>query len=607
MLLDRSRDMDRPTSDLDNMDRPMDHGGPGFSDDRSRETDLRDDRLRGPAPPEDHSRGPGSSEDRSRGPSSDDRSNEPPNINDASLKPIEFTMKGEGNVEDAINRIQGDDRVDSDKLLKHITNKNMNSYEPSESVDEHNTFHDSLSHEGIHRETYPKEDENMHDDSYMKEKYNHHSVPSSQEYPENQDYMPEPTKGGMSMDDMLDPEKAQERADRLSAQAELQKKLGEQQHEYRDEPINQHFSKPIIDINDELPPKNPRQLSKQEMLPAKQLSDVVDESKKSEELSPEDALHALNGKKMLNEILSAGKEDDYYGPPDAVVNAQSGHSAFINQSKADHEVTAISQIPKLFTNTSKNFTTSEKKDGNGNSTSVNNDATKKEIKVPNGVAISELENATVTKEVVSILESIGQLKLPTNSSVSSDSQVQNNTQHVASNSNSHDNKTENKENEQPQIKETVDQNNNKTIFSNSSVDTEEQETKEAVHDLNIAISILEKKLALINEAKKSGNKKAIYIVDETLRNTKPVTKSSIATNAALEKFKLSNSGKLTNSVQRADTRDMIQRHTNTKGKLKSKNHTLYKISQRKTKKHRTKIKLKSKNTKGIGHKREEGG
>ena len=306
-------------------------------------------------------------------------------------------------------------------------------------------------------------------------------------------------------------------------------------------------------------------------------------------------------------ILSAGKEDDYYGPPDAVVNAQSGHSVLINQSKADHEITAISQIPKLFNNTSKNFTTSEKKDSNGNSTSVNNDATKKEIKVSNGVAISELENATVTKEVVSILESIGQLKIPTNSTVFSDSQVQNNTQLVPSNSNIHDNKTENKENDQPQIKDAVDQKNNKTILSNSSVDTEEQETKEAVHDLNIAISILEKKLALINEAKKSGNKKAIYIVDETLRNTKPVTKSSIGSNGALEKFKLSNSGKLTNSVQRADTRDMIQRHTNTKEKLRSKNRRHYKISQSKTKKHRIKLKLKSKNKKGIGGKRKEGG
>ena len=90
-----------------------------------------------------------------------------------------------------------------------------------------------------------------------------------------------------------------------------------------------------------------------------------------------------------------------------------------------------------------------------------------------------------------------------------------------------------------QIKESAP----KTVL-NKTLDNEEKETKEAVSDLNVAIGILEKKLSLINQAKSTGDKKSIYLVDG---ESKKPDKDDVAA-ASRSQIELDNSLKLLEKV-----------------------------------------------------------
>ena len=89
-----------------------------------------------------------------------------------------------------------------------------------------------------------------------------------------------------------------------------------------------------------------------------------------------------------------------------------------------------------------------------------------------------------------------------------------------------------------------------------------------MHDLNVAINILEKKLALIDEAKKSGNKNTISIIDEALRNTKPVVKSIVTHDKFQKLFKISR-GRLLKQIA---AKYLIQKDTSRNESLKNKRH-----------------------------------
>ena len=93
-----------------------------------------------------------------------------------------------------------------------------------------------------------------------------------------------------------------------------------------------------------------------------------------------------------------------------------------------------------------------------------------------------------------------------------------------------------------QIKESAPK---AVLAVNKTLDNEEKETKEAVNDLNVAIGILEKKLSLINHAKSTGDtKKSIYLVDSD--NKKQDTADVTA--ASRSKIELDNSLKLLEKV-----------------------------------------------------------
>ena len=71
-------------------------------------------------------------------------------------------------------------------------------------------------------------------------------------------------------------------------------------------------------------------------------------------------------------------------------------------------------------------------------------------------------------------------------------------------------------------------------ISNITMEAEEKETKEAVKDLNTAIGILEKKLSLINQAKTSGDKKNIYLLDNEKKEKETAIRSQIELNNSLK-------------------------------------------------------------------------
>jgi len=111
-------------------------------------------------------------------------------------------------------------------------------------------------------------------------------------------------------------------------------------------------------------------------------------------------------------------------------------------------------------------------------------------------------------------------------------------------------------------------------ISNSSMEAEEKETKEAVKDLNTAIGILEKKLLLINQAKTSGDKKNIYLLDNEKKERNTAIRSQIDLNNSLkllekvmnvaERVKVKGQKKNTDtsiekSNNKQETRDSIER------------------------------------------------
>lgn len=252
----------------------------------------------------------------------------------------------------------------------------------------------------------------------------------------------------------------------------------------------------------------------------KELQNAVDRSEKETHrvaLKTEDALNALDGKPLAkidsvessSELkLSTDKKVESYAKP--------------TETEIKHEEIKKQEAPVV---EEKKETTNEKSNGDEKTiitanqiqspkkNSTNDKPTEQSpIKVPANDTQSQTknevivppqkdkiiaENATVSTQVVDVLKGMGQ------------------------------------------IKESAPK-----IVLNKTLDNEEKETKEAVSDLNVAIGILEKKLSLINQAKSTGDKKSIYLVDG---ENKKQDKDDVAA-ASRSQIELDNSLKLLEKV-----------------------------------------------------------
>ncbi|XP_065668449.1 probable WRKY transcription factor protein 1 isoform X2 [Hydra vulgaris] len=247
--------------------------------------------------------------------------------------------------------------------------------------------------------------------------------------------------------------------------------------------------------------------------------DDTDNDPKSETMSPEDALNALN-----NINLS---------PHHAILNLKSTRSSsdeiHVNHSENDspNVLTTIdtktsnenllqmrsTPIPIISTVKTTPFVEIVNKKPSESTTTLKILEKHKNETLKNN-SVSELENAKVTKEVLSILESLGQLKTkPLTHKESAVTGSNNNT--ISKNNQSQS--VANNTNAQQQLTKINNTSNEKSLITQE--DPEEKETKEAVHDLSIAIGILERKLALIKAAKVSGVQNGSMFNAQTAKDT----------------------------------------------------------------------------------------
>lgn len=410
-----------------------------------------------------------------------DRSNEDNNDHDHAVD-----VRGGNNVEDTIRKLEDNDKIESEKLVKKFTS--------------HSRYHSQQNgdNEG---DDYPSD----HYRGYQQDD----NIPETQHYFQpNDDASDEhDSRHAEDNEDVLDPIKAGERGIHLSEEAEMSKKLNRDNAAELEKLFmkNSHASSEKNDFGTSYLEK---------------AHSPIQSSNPVNTLTPEDALHALDGKKPLLNMLSknnnVAEEQSNKGPPEAVKNA------IISPGASEQSVenkTKFVESPKGLVGLKANTS---------------------------NIAISDMENATVAKEVVSILESLGQVKTSfdgvekpilvtenNQTQASADSKEQN----VTSNINQDSQRTTLNQQSSSQANSTNNEVLNSTAEHKSNITSENQEeteTKEAVHDLRIAIGILEKKLELITSAKKNGENKEIYIVDQT-RTSKPITKSKIYRRVKKEK------------------------------------------------------------------------
>ena len=370
-------------------------------------------------------------------------------------------------IQDTIESLQDHDIIDSGRLTKSFSSRD----DPP--------HRDTLYDKNIHNVMRIHEHEDHENDDGGDRELN----------PENID-----TKNDEEKSALLDPEKAQERAITLTDEREMQKKLASKNSNDYSERHQHTYESKESDHKEEV---------------HKFHEDSI--HKKVDDMTAEEALHALNGKTALptktkNEDSDKEKEKE---PSSTQQKTQKG------EQKSNTEVKP--------TNTEVKPTASANVIQSPDTTTTN----------PANKAEPVVANAAVSKEVVDLLKSLGQVK-------NSDSEKK----HETPASNQKDSEKSSSSSTitttQPttsasQSAATTSSSNSTASGSDTSIENEEKETKEAVHDLGVAIGILEKKLALINEAKVTGNKKNIFIVDEPAKTA--TVKSDIELNNNLRVLK----------------------------------------------------------------------
>lgn len=295
--------------------------------------------------------------------------------------------------------------------------------------------------------------------------------------------------------DILDPMKAQLRAHKIDQQAEMIKKM------QKNPPPMENTNAIPIEANEDHP------------IPVQKLAHTTRDRKPNalekdvdvNKLPPQEALSILNGKKSFSDIqsekikLHSEKPKPYIEPPEmnhdhASRLGRNGNRSIIVNDDEEKKISDLIETKK--TDEKKNSATDEKK-----SSSID----EKKNSSTDEKKTDDYTNNLFTKEVLTILGTVGQVsKKP---KVIEPVRKPNNTINTLKDfySSKHFSSDIAKK--------------EKSEHPTNLMETEEKETKEAVHDLNIAISILEKKLSYIEAAKNSGDNKAIYIVKEALSNS----------------------------------------------------------------------------------------
>ena len=247
----------------------------------------------------------------------------------------------------------------------------------------------------------------------------------------------------------------------------------------------------------------------------------ADHEPKSETMSPEDALNALNNinltphhairnakatRSSTDEVRNGHSEND-----SSTFLKLAGPKGFVHDSPLIvNTPMPIIEVPK----TTPTIKTTKQIPSESTATNILPIPEKHKNESLKNNSLSEIENAKVTKEVLSILESLGQLKSSNQNlkeNINANKTLSNQSQIISSVATP-----------QEALNKTISVTNDKITVTQE--DAEEKETKEAVHDLSIAIGILERKLALIKAAKVSGSQNSTIL---NILNVKGTTKSVV--------------------------------------------------------------------------------
>ena len=279
---------------------------------------------------------------------------------------------------------------------------------------------------------------------------------------------------------LLDPVKAQERAEELKVKVEREKEL--QNAVDRSEKETHHVAL-----------KTEEALNALDGKPLAKISDISPELK----LSTDKKVKESDGKPQSTKEVETTetKHEEIKKQESPPVTEKKEITSSEKTSDEEKKIITTNQIQ----NPKENSTIDKPIEESSNKIAANDtqSQTKNTVLVPPQKDKIIAENATVSTQVVDVLKGIGQIK------------------------------------ESPP----------KTVL-NKTLDNEEKETKEAVNDLNVAIGILEKKLSLINQAKSTGDKKNIYLVDG---ENKKQDKDDVAA-ASRSQIELDNSLKLLEKV-----------------------------------------------------------
>ena len=529
----------------------------------------------------------------------DNQFNEPTNIDNDFLHNLEDSLRNKDN--EVIDRILG--AKPSVEPKGHENDKNGDLYSKPINTDRLSTLDISSAEEMLSKPLHSDEDENMKE-FYLRKNHMHHKplekehsgIYETQETPHqilqheniqtniiNQSH----DENGVNTDKLWYLENPVKQSHRLQSKTNLQRKPRKNQLHIHKRPSDQALRKPHVSMNDVAHHENSRDLRKEEIMPFKKLTTFY--YKPRNELSFGDILQVLKDKDRSNQKKSQGKYEETYKTSSDESRTQSSPEGLEYLFNQDPKLSAILHSPEVKKNKPndiKNINgSSEKLNDITNNTINSYNGTKNEIHDPPDT--TKYANLTVTNGVIGLLKSVGQLQLPNSLTTSSNVLIQENNQLRANELNNRENKTEKKGTEQPHIKSFLDQKGNQTSLDISSVDAEEHETREAVHDLNVAINILEKKLALIDEAKRSGNENTISIINEALRNSKPEVKSIITPDKFQKLYKILR-GRLLKQIA---AKDLIQKDASRKGSL-NKRHKHKNV--RKSKKNSQKYELNSK-------------
>lgn len=509
----------------------------------------------------------------------DNQFNEPKYIDEDFLHHLEDILRNKDN--EVIGRILG--VKPSVEPKGHENDKNEDLYSKPVNTDRLSTLDINLAEEMLSKPLHSDKDEKLKE-FYLRKTHMHHKplekghsdIYKTQETPHqtlrheniktnviNQSH----DENGVNTEKLWYLENPVEQSHRLQSETNLQRKPRKNQLDNHQPPNDQALRKPHISMNDVGNHENSRDLRKEEIMPFKKLTTFSYKPRKMNELSFGDIIRILKEKDRLSQTKNQGKFDETSSDESGTQSSPEGLEYLF---KPDPKLSVVLHSPEVMKNKPNGVeiinSSSEKLNDSTNNAINSYNGTKKELHDPPDT--TKYANSTVTNGVIGLLKSVGQLQLPNSLTTSSNVLTLENTLVRANEHHNRENTTEKKGTELPHIKNSLDQKYSETSLNTSAVDAEEQETKEAVHDLNVAINILEKKLALIDEAKKSGNKNTISIIDEALRNTKPVVKSIVTHDKFQKLFKISR-GRLLKQIA---AKYLIQKDTSRNESLKNKRH-----------------------------------